>query len=156
VNLAVLDRRLLSEAGADRIRKGLRTIRDEEPATVGSTPRSIRLSISAWTVAALFVAPPTSTRGGLLPAPSKPMAARIQTLADMKPVDLDRAQVAARKDHWLRAHSTEAKPPSYLPLWRYFPFAETGTPSLQAQGVTPPFQDATDIPVGASPAIWAQ
>src|SRR5215467_8994386 len=42
---------------------------------VGSTPRSTKLSISAWTTEAFSVAPSISPRGCLIPSPSMPTAA---------------------------------------------------------------------------------
>ena len=43
--------------------------------TAGSSPRSTRLSKSAWTVAVFSVAPSTRARGCLPPSPSMPIAA---------------------------------------------------------------------------------
>ena len=43
--------------------------------TAGSSPREIKLSSSAWTVAAFSVAPSTSASGCLWPSPSIPIAA---------------------------------------------------------------------------------
>jgi len=60
---------------SDRFGEGLRAVDDERRGMAGSRPRSMRLSISACTVAAFSVAPSTSPSGCLSPFASTPTAA---------------------------------------------------------------------------------
>src|SRR6202045_4961434 len=62
----------------------------------GSRPRSMRLSISACTVAAFFVAPSNSPSGFLSPFASTPIAAT-RVLVHVNAVDLDHQQPEAGK-----------------------------------------------------------
>src|SRR5215471_15839474 len=75
VDLATLDRGVTAEVLANRFGQRLGSIDDEQRQTLGSRPRSIRLSSSACTTVAFSVAPSITASGCLSPAPSTPTAA---------------------------------------------------------------------------------
>src|SRR5262245_876866 len=75
MKLATLDRCVGAEGATDDFAQRLGAVDDEQLADLGTSPRSIRLSMSACTTAAFSVAPSIRASGCLWPSASMPRAA---------------------------------------------------------------------------------
>jgi len=96
MKLAPVDRGVAAEGAANDFAQRLAPSMMNSRQTVGSSPRSIRLSISAWTTAVFSVALSTRPSGCLSPLPSMPRA-----------VTSTRSLPICRPSIWIISRSTE-------------------------------------------------